>query len=525
MGCLVAAFTYVSATASRIGVTFDEPMFLSAGLERWRTGSHAAAMRLGAMPLAIDLAALPLYLHETSRGHPVDLRAELPELIGRARATTLLFLAILVVHGWLGARRLAGPAAGALAAALLACEPNVLAHASLATTDVAAAAGLLALVVHFEAGRGRGTGRRLVVPGLLYGLALLAKGSLLLLAPLALTAVEAHRAGIRLLWNERRRFLRELAAILGLGLAVAVLYCGSDFRPEKSFVAWARGLPPGAASDALATVADGLRVFPNGLEALVREIRHNVRGHGVYVLGITHPRAVWYYFPVALAIKLGLPVLALLAGLAVFRRRALGNGLLAAAALLLLFSVTYRVQIGVRLVLPLVGLLMTGLAVAAVTAFPERSRIFLFAAPALLALESASAFPDALRFTNALWGGMETGHLRLSDSNADWGQGLPALAAWAENRGVARLDVWYFGTDPRIDRPPFRMVRLHEAPGPRLADALPMVSSRYLAVGTTVLWGSYLDAKGRAVAAELRAVPPAARASTFLIYDVRALPR
>lgn len=363
------------------------------------------------------------------------------------------------------------------------------------------------------------------MPGLLYGLALLAKGSLLLLAPLALTAVEAHRVGLRALFGERRRFLRELAVILALGLAVAVLYCGSDFRPEKSFVAWARGLPPGAAHDAMAFVADRLRVFPNALEALVREIRHNVRGHGVYVLGVTHPRAVWYYFPVALAIKLGLPVLALFAGLFLFRRRALRNGLLAAAALLLLFSVTYRVQIGVRLVLPLVGLLLTGLAVAAVEAIPERSRSFLFAAPALLALESVTAFPDALRFANALSGGTHTGHLRLSDSNADWGQGLPALAAWAETRGVARLDVWYFGTDPRIERPPFRMVRLHEAPGPRLADALPMVRSRYLAVGTTVLWGSYLDAKGRSVAAELRAVPPVSRASTFLIYDVSTLPR
>ena len=36
-----------------------------------------------------------------------------------------------------------------------------------------------------------------------------------------------------------------------------------------------------------------------------------VRGHGVYLLGQTHRRALWYYFPVLLCIKLSLVLLVL----------------------------------------------------------------------------------------------------------------------------------------------------------------------------------------------------------------------
>src|SRR5437763_695587 len=66
--------------------------------------------------------------------------------------------------------------------------------------------------------------------------------------------------------------------------------------------------------------------------------------------------------------KLGLPVLLLPLLLAVLRPRALANWAVLAAAVLLAFSVTYRVQIGIRFVLPLVALAAVGLAAAAVQA-------------------------------------------------------------------------------------------------------------------------------------------------------------
>ena len=81
---------------------------------------------------------------------------------------------------------------------------------------------------------------------------------------------------------------------------------------------------------------------------------------GVYLLGRTDPRAFWYYFPVLLTIKLSLPLLVAPLALGLINRRSLVNWACLAAATLLLFSLVCRVQIGVRLVLPLVALAIVG---------------------------------------------------------------------------------------------------------------------------------------------------------------------
>ena len=52
---------------------------------------------------------------------------------------------------------------------------------------------------------------------------------------------------------------------------------------------------------------------------------HNVRGHGDYLLGQTHQRAIWYYFPVLLCIKFTVPFLLLPVVLTLWRRRVVIN--------------------------------------------------------------------------------------------------------------------------------------------------------------------------------------------------------
>ena len=39
--CLVASSIWCVTAAARLGPTFDEPLYITRGLERWRTGSHA----------------------------------------------------------------------------------------------------------------------------------------------------------------------------------------------------------------------------------------------------------------------------------------------------------------------------------------------------------------------------------------------------------------------------------------------------------------------------------------------------
>src|SRR5262249_57862459 len=96
---------------------------------------------------------------------------------------------------WAGrrGRRVAGRGGGRLAVAFLACEPSLLAHATLATTDIAVTACVLALVYHFRAGREAGWPRRVAVPAFWFGAAVLAKASGLVYGGICLLVLEVER--------------------------------------------------------------------------------------------------------------------------------------------------------------------------------------------------------------------------------------------------------------------------------------------------------------------------------------------
>ncbi len=289
-------------------------------------------------------------------------------------------------------------------------------------------------------------------------------------------------------------------------------------------------------------VADNLRIFSNAGEGIVRQVRHNVRGHGVFLLGDVHPRALWYYFPVALTIKLPVPLLLLGPIILLTRPSALRNWACVATAALILFSVTCRVQIGIRLVLPLVVLGGVGLAAAAVNAWKRRgdgesgtfpilslrllaSRLpgFVVCAGVLwMAVGTALVWPHGLCYVNECWGGREYGYRLLSDSNYDWGQGLKELAAWEKERGLESIDVWYFGSDPALHQLPMHELPLHALPMTNADEAAAQLRGRRVAVSTTLLYGMPCPAPAepqQVAAAYLRSCQPVGRTTTYLIYD------
>lgn len=535
------------ATAWTIGATFDEPLYLTRGLEVWRTGSHAGLMRLGTMPLPIDLFSLPIYLRERWLGVPFELPRDVESLLPWFRVPALVFWLLLLVYARLIGRRLAGPWGGRLAVAFVACEPSLLAHASLGTTDIAITACTLAFVYHFRTGREATWPRRLLWPTLWYAAAVLAKASGLVFGPLCMIVLETERLArqgrlhfptrgrlrdwCRETWREFEPLRRDGKVIVGAGLGLVFLYCGCDWQPLPSFVAWAKSLPDGLLGQMMVWLAEHLRIFSNAGEGLLRQVSHNARGHGVYMLERTGPSYFWYYFPVALTMKLSVPLLLGPLVVAVVRWRSLLNWAMLTAAVLFVFSLNCHVQIGIRLVLPLCALLAVGLAAALTSSVQEsgsgwrRQVLGVSAAIAVLwpAAAAVAVWPNWLCYHNELWGGTARGYLRLSDSNYDWGQGVPELARWQQSHPDIPLDVWYFGTDPSIDRLPGRQVKLHSLPIENCGDVLARVHGHFLAASTTLLYGGYArgdDGKAMRIAAEfLRKQKPVARTTTFLIYD------
>ncbi len=531
--------------AARLGATFDEPLYVQRGLEGWRAFSHYGLLKVGTMPLPIDVETLPLYLHERYTGtrlNPVD---DLPRLLVYARLGMLAFWWLLLVYGRLWGRALAGPWGGRLAVAFLAVEPALLANASLATTDVPLSACLLALVYHFRQSRTAAWRWRVGVPALWFAAAVLAKASGLVFSPICLFVVELERlarsgaltggwpdgwrARVGHLWALWAPWRRDMVRSGLLGLALVFVYCGSDFQTEPSFVAWAHGLPEGGGREGWVWLADHLRIFPNAGEGLVRQIKHNLHGHTTYLLGQGEARAFWYYFPVLLTIKLTLPILLAPLVVALLRPRSLLNTACFCAAVLVVASVNFRVQIGIRLILPLVALLVIGVAAAAADAAarlgPSRRRWALrgFVAAGLLwtAAADARVWPHGLCYLNELWGRPIDGYRHVADANYDWGQGLPELARWQRRHRLETLDVWYYGTDPLMDRLPMRHQMFHVMPIHNEADIAGLVRGHRVAVSTTLLCTYPMTDAHRYSAAFFRGHPErrVGRTMTFFIYD------
>jgi hypothetical protein len=304
----------------------------------------------------------------------------------------------------------------------------------------------------------------------------------------------------------------------------AFIYCGCDWRRERTFIEWANALPAGLPRDLMVFISENLCVFPNAGNGLIYQIQHNFRGHGVYILGDWFPRAVWYYFPVALAIKLSIPVLLLIVVALGSRPRSYAGPFGLLVLTLFLFTLNCRVQIGIRLILPFVTLLMVWLAVVVTktseTLLPESPRRVAFAAVCLLLVMPAFAvWPHGLCYANRIWGGPRETHRYLSDSNSDWGQGLKDLSAWESRHGNPPMKIWYFGADPAIRKRSGNLA-LHSVPLATEEDFIRQVRGSYLAVGATILDGQPSPTPSAAVALRaLKRRKPVARTMTFFIFD------
>jgi len=510
--------------AGQLSATFDEPHYLKCGLHSWRTGSYHPLLRAGTMPLPSDVQLLPAWAIEQFRDRPFNLDEDFGTVLAIARAGNLVFWWLLLYFTWRLAIRFGGPWAGRLAVPFVACDPNFLAHAALATTDIAVSACLLMFTEFYMAGRNGNWKQRVLLPAICFALAVLAKASALAFGVIIMGMIELHRLYLmgdwRQLWSATRLFRREAIQVVGLGLLATFIYCGCDWRIDRGLLTSAEKLPPGAGRVAAIAVVEHLPLFPNAAQGLIYQIQHNFRGHGAYVAGEWHHRAVWYYFPLVLSMKLTVPILLLMALTLVVRPRGYAHVLGLTVAALLLFTLNCRVQIGVRLVLPVLSLLLICLAVAVMRTVPvAKRRIALPAICAVLMVPMLGIWPHGLCYFNPLWGGPETGYRHLSDSNYDWGQGVAELDRWRDERADAPVKVWYYGADPRM-LARTESLPLHNLEVKDEQHLRQQMGPCYLAVGTTILHSNPAPTEaGRRMIDLLKSKHPVARTMTFFIYD------
>lgn len=443
----------IVATYTVLSHTFDEPAHIACGMEWLAQGTWQ--LEAEHPPLARVASAIGPYL-ASGRPHMLPTMAQLglanlgvkkiwdsglailyqdgqyDRRLALARLGILPFfwIASLVVYLW--SRKYFGEPIAASSVFFFTFVPSILAHAGLATTDMAltafASASFLAALFWLE----NPSWVRSLFLGTTAALAVLSKFSSLIFIPVALGAallwyMSADRSGLWSAIRNRRKYL--------LPLLVAVLICLSVIWAGYRF---SFGPVPSMS---------GLRLPAPELFAGIQEVReHNRNGAQSYLLGERNHTGWWYFYPLVLAVKTPIPLLVLiLAGAFVSLRKKQNRGVALAFAFslgILVFAMTSHINLGVRHILPVyVGFSIVGGAGAArLIAYAHDQKWanwMVMALMAWMAATSAASHPDYLAYFNLL-AGLEPANI-LADSDLDWGQDLKRLSHRLKEAGATSV--------------------------------------------------------------------------------------
>lgn len=447
LGCLLiaAAAMRIVGTYNVFSETYDEPAHVATGLELLDRGTYTYETQHP--PLArVAAALLPYLAGSRSLGEP-DMWREGRAILYSGNTTRTLFLArlgmlpfFLLACGalWAWTRRVAGEDEALAAVGLFTLAPPVLAHAGLATTDMAFTAAWLTFFWTLTRWLDGPSTRTSIWMGASIAFVLTSKLSGIPFLGVAVPAILAVRWWLGRAGDERavRAFPGPKALGVAAGVALLGIWAAYGFQ-----VGMRDGLPL------------PLHLLWDGLQAAMR---HNTRGQATYLLGRAYSDGDWRFFPVALGVKTPLTLLALgVAGAGFLANRARASRdwrlwvpLIAALAVLIV-TIPARINLGVRHVLPILAVLSLTGGVAVVHAWrktrnaPTARAAFVVLAAAGL-WSTARAHPDYLAWFNELAG--RHPERVLVDSDLDWGQDLPRLADTLRSRQVDRVTTAYFGS-------------------------------------------------------------------------------
>ena len=455
----VASIRIVS-TYTVFSFTSDEPVHVAAGMEWLDKGTYTYDPENP--PLARVMTAIgPFLTGSRSRNMagmwpegwailnaPGDYKRRLA--LARLGILPFFWLTCLVMYLW--TKRYLGETIALFATFFLTLLPPILAHAGLATTDIALTAAFgwafYTMLVWLE--------RPSIATAIWFGVAV-AAAALTKFSALAFLTTTAVSTFVMYICIERpplRRLLQLLKSrlmTLAISALVVLVLIWAGYRFSFSHV---------PAPD---------------LFAGIRQLReHNAQGHRSYLLGQISDSGFWLFYPVAIVVKtpLALLILAAVGAVMCLVRRSSDCACwisFAVAAGVLAVGFYSRINIGIRHVLPIYFPICMLAALGAHGMLSARRSLYRWAAAGLMSwmvLSSALAHPDYLSYFNELAGSHP--EKILVDSDLDWGQDMYRLAARLREVGATQVAVDpIFVRNPQIvhDFPP--MVPLNpDAPVP-----------------------------------------------------------
>jgi hypothetical protein len=465
--CLMIILGFFAArcllAARANSVTFDERIYIACSLHFWMTGDDLRLWGAGVPRLPHLINAAVPYLLLRQSGRLPDVSRDPGEILYRFvmdDVRTVILSARRVAIGWgilsllvvyWGVARSFGAALGLVAAALLSMVPEMLAHASLAGSDMPCAAAMLLALCTLARYAERPSLARWMVMALAIGLAWAMRHTAILLIPVAVVVD---------VWVAFRK--PRPPGMLAIGKRLAGTACTSAALVLIAFtVLWAADgfgtVPLGSEKNPSHSLRAIRRVgqldvsrlpIPTSVLSLKFQIDHAKEGQRAYFCGEGGDRGWLLYFPVAFLLKTPIGLLILIA-LALVRVRPRGSWdwiLLGCLGLLWIVLVRNKIDIGLRYAILTYSLIIPFVARLFETSM-LRDRIWgaiTIAATLLFVSESLSCQSRYLSSFNQLGGGSRLGWLYLADSNIDWRQDIDALAGALKELGIDEITnaVW-----------------------------------------------------------------------------------
>jgi 4-amino-4-deoxy-L-arabinose transferase-like glycosyltransferase len=477
---LAILFLQLAFSANRNSITWDEDDHIYAGYMSWKHADfglnpeHPPLVKLVAtipllhMPLKMPVLEDRIFKHEAFLGGKDFLfKNDANTMLLRVRIAASLFTLLLTLLVFLAAREMFGLGAGFIALSLLVFDPNLLAHGAVLGTDAALSCFMFASLYAFYRYVKAPSSWRLALVGLATGLALASKHTGILVFPMLLVmaiceliraAATSHETApvSKVGWG--KHVLQLAVALVAISaISLTILWASYGFRYQAR--AEGRQLNPPLAefvhelkrpreARLLQTVAH-FRLLPEAYIYGLADVRIMSDFYASFLLGKVYPHGVWFYFPVAFAIKSSLSFLILLLltiwVIATRRLRAWREILFLTIPPLihLIVAMSSGMNIGVRHILPMY-LFLSVLIAGAAGKLIEHNRRWSYVIAALLLFQAASTirtYPAYLAYANELWGGPSQTYRLLSDSNSDWGQQLKDVKRYLDRNHIQ--DCWF----------------------------------------------------------------------------------
>jgi 4-amino-4-deoxy-L-arabinose transferase-like glycosyltransferase len=513
--------------AARASTTVDESPHILAGHRYWQCGDFG--INPEHPPLLKLLAAAPLNfrgLKEPNRdcGSRMTSKGEsfiagrkflsdngVDEIVFPARVSAMLVSLLLAVVVFLAAREMFGRGTALTALSLLAFEPNLIAHGSLVTTDMALTATAFAAVYALYRFLNDQNAFRFLIAGLTVGLMLAAKHSAVLFLPVLFALFVADAFFRRSEASLTKQIFRNTSAFAGIFLVgLILLWAFYGFRyyaipsatentisvenyiKEKSSPKMAESFAAKAVSNISRT-----RILPESYVLGLADILA-WSSRSAFIFNRAYTTGQWFYFPLAFIVKTSIPLLLLLPfGLLMpfFQKEKRREMMFLLAPPLFFFAVslTWKLNLGVRHILPVYAFFIIAAAAGAV-AISQRFKPFRYVLILLLLFHAATASriaPNYIAFSNDFWGGVNnTYRVFPGDSNTEFGQNDKLVAEYVAHENIK--DCWYAPFDTTIDILPAdfpcRYIATASAGSTeRLFEPVPPIIEGTILLSTTVL--------------------------------------